>query len=169
MTFLGEPIAASATQSSGGRSGPTVTLNLDAPARNATTIKSIKGTAEISRVSRTQLKFDDLKAMNGKALLDPKLKNFEILSTVKTNRIDDTELTLKVPAEHAKLAYWGLREGKAECELISEGSIPNKDGSVLLTKTYTGNRLKTAFLGMVILEPTDPKRLEFHFKDVTLP
>ena len=121
----------------------------------------------MSRSAFTRLQFDKLAAMHGKPLDHPKLKEFSIRSSVKAAD-GYTVLTLEVPKQHARLAAWGLVEDSRLLPIFSESKSPSKD-TVVLGKTYHGDHVKKAFLGLLIAGPSETQTLDFEFKDVELP
>jgi hypothetical protein len=149
-----------------GKRGPMFELTLDAPAREATTIKAIKGKADVARTELEALDFD-LDKVLGKPLSHPSLKNFKIEPSIQVND-GDTEVTLRVPESHAKLYRWFVAH-KTVLRSTSEGGTPSPAGTVGLTTTYRGKLPKGCILRLIIAKPVESKTFEFHFKDIDLP
>jgi hypothetical protein len=165
-TIKGE-IRPSTSMSRGGQEGPVVTFVLEAPARGATAIKSIKGKAQVTRYMPTSLRFDDLPSIAGKPLKHPKLKDFEIVPTVEV-KDGRTTVTLRVPVHHARLLDWNLGKGAVQLDSESRGESPVQ-GGVNLEQTYKGDRSKGYSLHLSLAEPGATKVVEFVFKSVELP
>jgi hypothetical protein len=164
LPFLKKDFRVNQHQSKGDRNGPVIDLLIDAPAREATTIKSIKGTAVVSQVNAVRIDFKDLAAINQKTLDDPKLKDFKIEVEIAVIE-GDTELKLRVPPSHERLMWWGLvTNARRTVPISSEG----RSGDTL-TKKYAGDKTKGTFLGIVMAEPTNSQEMQFHFKDIELP
>jgi hypothetical protein len=151
----------------GDRSGPSLSIVLDAPERQATSIKLLKGTAKISTLEFAKLKFEDLTAIEGKRLEDEKLESFPIVPAVKFED-EQTTLSLRVPMEHALIADWGLGQ-KGQLLYPRSKTAVRVDESVLLTKSYKGDRTKESFLGIMLADPIETTTYDFEFTDVPLP
>ncbi|MBX3451216.1 MAG: hypothetical protein KF777_16740 [Planctomycetaceae bacterium] len=164
LPFLKKNFRGNEFKSQGDKNGPVVNLLLDAPAREATTIRSIKGKAVVSEVTAARIDFKDLAAIKKKVLEDPKLKDFKIEADIEIFD-GDTELKLQVPPAHERLMWWGLVTNSRRTVPITAES-QNGD---MLTKTYSGDQTKDTFLGIVIAEPTKSHEMEFQFTDIKLP
>lgn len=165
LPFLNREVSADQSSIARGKTGPVIRVLLDAPAREAKAIKSIKGKAVVSRSSVARLEFKDLSAISGKPLDHPKLKGFKIEPTIKVED-GDTVLTLRLPADHARLVFWGLVKDGGVLSWNSESSA---DGGKEQDKTYPGDQMKDSFLGLMIAEPSEPRTLDFNFQNVELP
>ena len=148
--------------------GPVVAITLDAPARNASKIKSLKGKASLSRSAYAPMQFTNSRQWMERLPDHPKLKGFPIRAWVKVAN-GSTEVTLNVPKQHARLTAWGLVEDNQLLSISSESESRDNKGTVTVKKTCRGDHLKTAFLGLVIAEPSETQTLNFDFKDVELP
>ena len=164
LPFLKKDFRVNEYKTVGERNGPIIHLFIEAPAREATTIKSIKGKAVVSEVNSVRIDFKDLAAINKKTLEDPKLKDFKI--TVEIAVVEgDTELTLQVPPNHERLMWWGLVTNARRTVPITSEAVSGDT----LTKTYGGDKTKGTFLGIVMGEPINSQEMHFHFKDIELP
>jgi hypothetical protein len=163
MDFLHGEVRGHESGITRGRQGPVIRLLLDAPARQATTIQSIKGKAMVSQSISTRLEFADLQSLSGKPLNHPKLKNLQIVPTISVND-GDTVLSLHVPNGHARLMVWGIVKNRRMLDPSSEST----DG-ITLQQHYDGDQMKDSSLGIMIAEPSPPKVFEFDFKNVELP
>lgn len=150
-----------------GKAGPIIGMTLDAPARQATRIKSIKGKASVSKSVLTRLRFENPEAINGKPLNHPQLKDFPIRASIDVED-DNTTLTLVMPHESDRLVDWGLERKFLPTRPFSESKDVEK-GETVLKKVYKGDHSKRAFLTLSIAELTETKTLEFEFKNVELP
>ena len=168
MPFLKKDYLCGESQSWEGKTGPIIHLVVDVPAREATAIKSIQGKAVVSRFNPATIDFKDLAAINKKSLDDPKLKDFKIEPEIKVED-GDTTLTLRVPADHQRLLWWGLvSKARKPLPIFSEGKNGSNEKPVL-DKTYRGDQTTKSYLGIVIAEPVEPRTVEFHFENVVLP
>lgn len=160
--FLQGEAEANQFKSARGKAGPVISMTLEVPERQATTIKSIKGTVQLSTTKAHRLLFDDLKSLQGKPLIDPQLADFPITPTIKVDQFG-TELSLKVLPQHDRLKFWGLIKDGRPLDEKAEGKSED-----VISKTYDGDQTN-AKLGIVIEELTTTKEIPFKFKDVRLP
>lgn len=167
INYLDGMVNPLATRGARAMVGPIVKLTVDAPAREATRIKSIKGKAIVSRMKLTKLEFDNLNAIEGKALEHPKLKGFELRASVDVED-DNTTLTLTVPRDVDRLVDWGLSRKFLPLRAYSQGKS-KENGEHVLTKMYAGDHTNKGYLYLSIAELTETRTLEFEFKDVELP
>jgi hypothetical protein len=167
MPFLIHAVNTSQRKKFEDKSGPSLSIVLDAPARQATKIKLLKGKAQISTLEFAKLKFEDLRAVDGNRLEDPKLESFSIVPSVRFED-EQTTLSLRVPVEHTLIADWGLGQ-KGQLLYPRSKTAVRVDDSVLLTKSYKGDRTKESFLGIMLAEPIDTTTYDFEFTDVPLP
>lgn len=167
IEYLQDEVAARQINVVRPKEGPVIAITLEVPARTATSIKSLKGKALLSRCTYVCLQFDNLAAINGKVLDHPKLKELPIRSSIK---VEDgfSRLTLTVPKHYARLADWGLEEKGQLLSIFSESRSNEKD-AIVLEKTYRGDRVKSASLRIMIAESNETKTLQFDFKDIELP
>lgn len=165
LAFLHGEVGGTQYNTMRGKAGPVISLVLEVPARQATTIRSIKGKAVVSPSTSSRLEFKDLSAISGKPLDHPKLKNLSIQPTIEVKK-GETVLTLRVPVQHERLKLWGLVKDGEMPQPESESSM---EGGTVLTATYRGDLSKESSLGIVIAEPGSPKVMEFNFKNVELP
>lgn len=167
MNYLDGEVPVRETLSRDGRSGPVVTLLLDAPERSASTIKSIKGKAIVSRSKIARLEFKDIAAMNHKLLEHETLSNFPIRATVEQSD-NKTILKLEVSPQHERLIAWGLVKRNRMLSPHSESeSLENE--VTILEASYDGDVVGDCSLGLKVAEPVDGELFEFEFNDLELP
>jgi hypothetical protein len=164
---LAHAVNTSQRKTIGGNSGPTLNVVLDAPARQSSIIKLLKGKVQVSALDFAKLKFEDLPAIEGKVLDDAKLKSFSIVPSVKFED-EQTTVSLRVPVDHALIADWGLGQKGSLLYPRSKTAV-RVDDSVLLTKSYKGDRTKESFLGIMLAEPIETNTYDFEFTNVPLP
>jgi len=167
IRYLKGEVEANGTMSFQGKEGPVIAFTLEAPARPASKIKSIKGKAEVSRATIASLRFGDVFSMRGKALEHPKLKVCPIRPTVEVEN-GETKVTLGVPDQSARLYDWWLEKDGKRLPLRGEGATLF-DGKYVSGKTFRGDRIKEYSLRILLAEPVESKVFEFDFKNVELP
>jgi hypothetical protein len=166
MRFLKNDFKTTRHKSIDDRSGPTVSMVLDPPAKGATKIRLLKGKAVVLTCAR--LKFDDLTAVTrGKPLEHAELKDFSIKPSVKFAD-GQTTVALEVPLDHARIAEWGLGERSSLLNPTTE-SISKESDCAILTKVYQGDHTKGSFLGIMVARPDETLTYDFEFKDIELP
>lgn len=168
QTQLHEELLSAGKKIGRGKGGPVVVLTLDLPERKALKIPLIKGKATVAQPSVAKLDFKDLSKLRGQPLEHPKLKNFKIEATFE---FEDgvSMLTVRLPKKHAKVEFWGLiKDGRILGE-EAELRKAEDETTVSFKKIYPGDRRKDSFFGIMITESTEPRTLEFQFKDVELP
>jgi hypothetical protein len=166
LPFLKKDFRGLEQKLSAGKNGPIIDLLLDAPSREATTIKSIKGKAVVSEVKEVHIDFKDLAAINKKVLEDRMLNDFRIEVEIEVIK-GETELTLQVPANHERLMWWGLvTNSRRTVPIFFESRSADGD---TLTKKYRGDQTTGTFLGIVMAKPTKTQEMEFHFRNIELP
>ena len=134
--------------------------------------------------------------MDGRPLEHPKLKDFEIRATVKTQE-RGTLVNLKLPAHHSRVLVWGLaKDGQMlpgnplPSPLSSQPmAIPSRPefgppgfanppslfptlpgrGEPMETKAYDQEAAKGSILGIALREAVLVEEFPFEFKDVELP
>ena len=168
LQFLKKDFLCDERCSKRGKHGPVIHLRLDAPAREATSIKAIKGKAVLSRAELLTIDFKDLAEINGKTLEHPKLKEFPI--EPKIELVDNhTEVSLCVPKNYRRLYHWGLfNKSRRELPSVSQGFDP-QDTVVILDKTYRGDHTKGSILRIVLAETRESREMDFQFADIPLP
>lgn len=161
------------------------TLTLDAPARTATKIPSLKGKLVVSKRKIIPLGFKDLAALDGRPLIHPKLKDFEIRATLKEED-QKTRVTLDLPPRHSRVLLWGLfKDGQMlpmnpvftqplglalPPSIRDEFSLPMPDLTTpTQIKDYPTASTKGAVLGIALAEGVESEELAFEFKDLELP
>jgi hypothetical protein len=165
---LSEEISASQMASRVGKQGPILQMELDAPARGATSLKLVKGKVEVRRrMEGDILKFDDLATRIGKRLDHPKLKDFPITPSMKFE-VESTWVTLHVPTEHVRLLNWKLVSRGRELSADGHGKGRRKDG-VELWQVYTGDHRKNCSLEIELAAPVEATTMPFEFKNLELP
>jgi hypothetical protein len=167
IRYIKGEVRADTTMSSGGKEGPVIRMVVEAPARGAGKIKSIKGKAEVSSVTLASLSFDDLSLMNDKPLDHPKLKDFPIRAIVDVGD-GTTTIKLELPPQDGRLWHWWLEKDGAALSLMSEGAS-KVNGKILPEKSYRGDRVKEYSLRLSLAEPVETKVFEFDFTNVDLP
>jgi hypothetical protein len=167
IPYLRAEVAVNGSRSFQGKEGPVIEFRLEAPARQATKIKSIKGKAEVSTATITPLRFDDVSAMRGQALPHPKLRDLPIRPRIE---VEDgmTRITLGMPDRYARVHNWWLEKCGERLPLSIEGPIVI-DGKFIRGKEYQGERTKDYSLKILLAEPVQTKVFEFEFKDLELP
>ncbi|MBX9583551.1 MAG: hypothetical protein K2X87_24885 [Gemmataceae bacterium] len=85
-------------KNAGGKQGPVVSLLLDAPARGAGRIKSVKGKAQVTLTKPVSLTFNDLAAVDGKILDHPDMKNLAALKLRFSTEEKDGRVSAKLSA-----------------------------------------------------------------------
>lgn len=165
--ILREPVSSGRMKSARGKSGPVVSLRLDAPAREAKTIRSLKGKAIISQTRVEQILLKDAASLSGKPIADARFKDFPITPVLKVEN-GDTILKLTLPAEHARLQYFGLIKMNREATLL-EQEESTEEKTVTITKIYLGDQTKGTSLGITLAQPSEETVYEFDFKDIALP
>jgi hypothetical protein len=155
----------------------TVGLAFDAPARTATKIKLLKGKVVVSRQKVAALGFKDLGALDGRRLEHPKLKDYELKATVKTER-DRVGVTLQIPPQSRRVLHWGLAKDGQMLPVAPAFSVPRAregfemkapDEDQPKTKHYSVAQAEGAILGIALSEPVDSIEFPFEFKDIALP
>ena len=167
LPFLHSDFIADSYKASRGKGGPLIRFLLDAPAKQANKIKSIKGKAVVSEWKLARLEFD-LSFKKGKRFDDPNLKELKIEPAIKVEK-GETIVSLRVPDRHARLVEWGLARGNQLLRFMSLSSKDGGNGRLLLEKTYRIDSNMASALVIVIAEPIAPKELEFNFSNVELP
>ncbi len=166
IRFLNGDVNVTKTSTTRGTSGPIITLSLDAPARHAHSIKSLKGKAVVSQATFARLTFENLSSTDVQ-LEHPKLHDFPVFAKLEVKDAA-TMATIIVPQEHSRVEIWGLlKQDKMLTPYSEETSID--DGKRVLTATYEGDQTDGASLGIVICEPIATQVFEFEFEDVPLP
>jgi hypothetical protein len=157
------------------KEGPEIRLMLEAPARKAVTLKSIKGKAEVSLAKPVNLTFIDLAAINGKVLEHPdmkSLKDLKLKSSVeeKNGRITATLKSPMRKADLGRLYEWDLLDGKKPISLLRRGGGSfDSDGGETTEIEYNRRSFKELTLRLVVLEPVETKTFNFEFRDIDLP
>ncbi|HSQ55951.1 MAG TPA: hypothetical protein VLM40_09395, partial [Gemmata sp.] len=116
-------------KSFGRKQGPVLSLLLDAPARGAGKIKSVKGKAQVTITKPITLTFKDLAAVNGKIL---EHSDFKDLAAMKLrfsveNKDGSVSAKLSAPVNYAspwnrgRLQNWDVMDGGKRISLSSEG------------------------------------------------
>ena len=122
--YMRGEVIANKTILRGGKEGPAVSFVLEAPARQATTLKSVRGKAVVSRARIVRLRFDDLAALTGKPLSDARLGGMKVVPEVKLEN-GDTKVTLWVPRQHGRLfAWWIVVAGRPQHLAWETGHSP---------------------------------------------
>lgn len=162
---------------SGQQSGPEIRLQFDAPARNATRIKLIKGTAVVSATKTVALTFKDLAAIDGKILEHPDMKDLQRLKLRFSLKQEDGMLTAAIasPLNYAspwKIGRltddWKILEGKTPLRFFGLGTSPEGDG-VTVEQTFERRDAKGLSLRIFVREPVQTRTFKFEFRDVPLP
>ena len=160
----------------GGKEGPFASLLLDAPARGAEKLKSIKGRAEVSLAKAIRLTFDDLAAIHGKELDHPTFKGLRAMKLKFSIKEKDGSMTAEMtaplifssPWNLGRLHDWAVVHGKKEVRWSSMGVSGNKEG-VTEHKTFARRGLKGLSLRLVVLDPVEKMTFDFDFQNVPLP
>jgi hypothetical protein len=149
-----------------GKFGPVITMMLEAPARRATTLKTIKGKAEVARVRFQTVKFD-LASVIGKPLRHPLLKGVVIRPSTR-QKDGQTIVALWVPTTHDRLVQWEVEASGLTLEWTSLGKKPGA-GSIEIEQNYEGKLPKGCLLVAKIAVPIETRIFEFNFQNVALP
>jgi hypothetical protein len=139
--------------------GPTMGFTIDAPARQATKIKSLKGKATVAEYTSVQIEIDNKTAFSGKVLDHPKLKGLAIKPTIAFED-GSTSVNLNMPNESGRLDEWGL---------IEKGKYASLESIAGNERTFRGDHRNAASVWFIIRDPSNTKTLTFDFKDIELP
>ncbi len=176
IEFLQGEVRGTTWKGFGGKQGPVVSLLLDAPARGATTLKTIKGKAVVTLTKQVSLNFKDLASVNGKELRHPDMKSLAAMKlrfsiTEKDGRVTATisaPVNYASPWNRGRLYNWNVTEGGRRLNLASEGTSPAGEG-VAVEKTYHRRTIKGLSLRLDVLEAVESKTFDFEFRKVELP
>lgn len=157
--------------STGGRRGPLYHFLLNVPAREATSLLRVKGTAEISQTQTDIIGFDNFSNQLGKPLKHPKLGDFSI--TPIFLKIEDGQVAcrLRLPKEHSLLDDWTLmrdRQPLRENSIETNGKDVPK-GTIDETRRFVGDATDNLSLYIRFAVKSEPKKFEFDFRDIPLP
>jgi hypothetical protein len=168
IRFLGEDLRTARKKNADGKAGPTFGLTFDVPAREATSIASLRGKAVLSTLTSDRLKFEGLEALNGKALSHADFKGATVTAKFEVNE-DRTTVELTLPtALSNSIVEWGLGKDAALLNPIAKDSSA-VDGQTTLTKQYKGEHVADSFLGILFAKPVNVATYDFEFTDVDLP
>lgn len=142
--------------------GPVARFVLDIPARGATSLRSVKGRVEVSRVKKERIVFEDVSTIQGKPIDDARLRGLSVEPFVEFKE-QRTTLTLRVPLQHARLLDWGIR-----APLTYQGGSAVVPDKIDLQKRYLGDQSKNS-LTLLIATPVETKTFSFNFEHVALP
>jgi hypothetical protein len=173
-------VQATESKRTDGKAGPVVNLwHLDAPARRAEAIKSIKGKAEVTLAKAVRLTFDDLDAINGKELDHPDfpaLRDMKLKFAIKKGRFSGWTAEMSAPSRFdspwnfGRLASWDVLDRGVKATYNHEGGRePEHKGGVTEVRESYGGSVKGLSLRLVVLEPVETKTFDFDFRNVPLP
>jgi uncharacterized protein (TIGR03067 family) len=154
------------TMGHGDKEGPEIRMVVEVPARQATTLKAIKGKATVSRVSSETLRFD-LAAVTDKPLRHKMLKDFKIQPRLVTED-GNTSVILRVPPVYGRLVKWEVESDRRPLRSYGEGISPESSGTDLM-KMYSGKLPKDCSLVLKLTFPRETKKFDFNFQNVQLP
>jgi hypothetical protein len=147
-----------------GELGPVLPLTVDAPAREAKSIKSLKGKVLIWTAHEVRLKFEKPGAVRDLPLVHEKLADFPIRATIRVVN-GKTKASLAMSNQDERITDWWLvGSDEGQVNAIAEGGDEASS-----TKVHEGDHSDAALLVIGLLEPTATKVLEFEFKDLELP
>lgn len=165
LPYLNTDVQGDEFQSQGDKSGHVIQLTFDAPAREATRIKSLKGTAVVTTVRPARLEFKDVKTLHKKVLVAPELKDLDIEVLIEvTDR--NTEVELRIPRNRSRLMAWGLFRNNAQKALPPWSDGKSDEG---VSKSYRGDQTSGTTLRIVVAEPVLSRSFPFEFRDLELP
>lgn len=159
------------------KSGPSISLLLDAPQRSATKIMAIQGRAEVSRARAVELSFADLPAINGKDLSHPDMPQLKDLKLRFSVEVKDERVVTRVSAPFNYASPWNIGrlqtwtvwdKEKKEPAVGTMSKVP-ENGGVTVERTYRHASFDGWSLDIVVLEPVETKMFDFEFRDVELP
>lgn len=124
-----------------------------------------------------KLPFEDLKAINGKALEHPEMKSLKVLELHFEIEARDGDVYAKIkapvnyasPRNRGRLDGWSMMDGEKEVGVSSE-HVKSQGNGVTVEKGYYNRRdFKGWSLHLSVLEPVETKTFEFEFKAIPLP
>lgn len=151
-----------------GSHGPVMHLRLDAPARGASTLKTLKGTAEVRTVRLKSIAIADVEKSNGKKLDHTDLKDIAITPTLSA-KDGFTRVKLTMPRVYWRIIDWGVSHGgKSLAESSEEFQGSGKD-IVEITREFRGEHPKGCTLHLRVPVSGETKAFSFEFKNLELP
>jgi hypothetical protein len=168
---LEREVRAAGVKAARGKGGPILEFTLDAPARGAKTIRSIKGQFEITSSGSEIVKLKDFSKLVGTRLEHDLLKELAIVPSLD-RREDYTDVELKLTGQHDHLLAWTLAKDGEPMRESSLGSGPAGDAanSELVSKGYRDLVVdESTELWLRIANKDEEKLVDFEFKDIELP
>lgn len=155
------------------RSGPSLEFYLDLPARNAATIKRLKGSAEVTAGSEEELTIRDVAGAAGKAIDSPALVGLSVTPVVRKEK-GKTVVALRVTGNAERLLSWYPTNEGVNFSTAAEPTRPIEGGVELGEEVYHVEDSKIDVLpGMElrlkVFVPAASYRFAFDLKDVELP
>ena len=159
-----------------GKYGPVISLQLEAPARGANRIKSLRGQAIVTLTKEVTLTFKDLPALKGKDLDHPDMKSLREMefrfSIRETGGGISAKLSAPVdftsPSKLGRLHRWEVLDGEQNLRLESISRRINDEG-VTEERTFHRETIKGLSLRLTVLEAVESKTFDFDFQNVELP
>lgn len=167
MDFLNREVRASEFKTSRGRSGPVITMVLDAPTRSASQLQKLSGQFEILVSGQERVELKDLPSLVGKPLKNKLLNDIQIVPRIEKDDFG-TNVTLAVTGKRSRLVDWTVVNNGESLRASAEFKEPLKNG-LKVGRSFRERISKKSSLWIWVATAGKKHVVDFSFSDLKLP